>query len=81
VGLAAREQSGDDGHGFRWRLRITPAGTVSLPRPADADPSQGPPAQVTLYSVGVTETWKGDGGERQVRLDSARLATGAAKGG
>ncbi len=79
--LAGRELSGDDGRGFHWALRIRPVGTVTLPRDADEDPSQGPQAQATLYAVSVTETWKGDGGERQVHLDSARLAAGAAKGG
>jgi general secretion pathway protein I len=81
VGLAGREVSGDDGRGFHWALRIKPVGTVTLPRGPDEDPSQGPQAQATLYSVSITETWQGDGGERQVRLDSARLAAGAAQGG
>jgi general secretion pathway protein I len=79
--LRGRELSGDDGRGFHWTLRIKPAGTVVLPRGPDEDPAQGPQAQATLYSVSVTETWTGDGGERQVRLDSARLGAGAAKGG
>jgi general secretion pathway protein I len=80
-GLAGRHASGDDGRGFRWTLRIRPAGTVSLPRGPDEDPAQGPAAQATLYGITVTESWKSDGGERQVRLDSARLGAGAAKGG
>jgi general secretion pathway protein I len=79
--LAGREISGDDGRGFRWTVRIRPVGTVTLPRGADEDPSQGPQAQTTLYAISVTESWRGDGGERQVRLDSARLAPGGAKGG
>ena len=79
--LAGRELSGDDGHGFHWSLRIRPAGTVTLPRGPDEDPSQGAQAQSTLYSVSVTETWHGDGGERQIRLETARIGPGPAKGG
>jgi general secretion pathway protein I len=81
VAIAPRELSGDDGRGFHWALRIKPVGTITLPRGADEDASQGPQAQATLYSVSITESWHGDGGERQVRLDSARLGAGAAKGG
>ena len=81
AGLAGREVSGDDGRGFHWVVRIRPVSTITLPRGPDEDPSQGPPAQTTLYAVSVTETWHGDGGDRQVRLDGARLGAGAAKGG
>jgi general secretion pathway protein I len=79
--LGGREISGADGRGFHFTLHIRPVGTITLPRGPDKDPSQRPQAQATLYSVSVTETWKADGGERQVRLDSARLGAGAAKGG
>jgi general secretion pathway protein I len=79
--LGGRELSGDDGRDFHWTLRIRPVGTVTLPRGPNDDPSQGPQAQATLYAVSVTETWRGDGGERQVRLDTARLGEGAARGG
>jgi general secretion pathway protein I len=79
--LADREQSGDDGHGFHWTLRIRPLGAVSLPRGPDSDRSQKPQPQATLFGISVIETWQGDGSERQVRLDSARLGTGTARGG
>lgn len=81
AGLAGRKTSGDDGRGFHWSLRIRPVGTVTLPRGPDEEPSQGAQAQTTLYGITVTETWQADGGERQVRLDSARLGAGAARGG
>jgi general secretion pathway protein I len=80
-GLTGREASGDDGRGFHWSVRIRPVGTATLPRGPDEDASDGPQARTTLYAITVTETWTSDGGERQVRLDSARLAPGAAKGG
>jgi len=77
--LAARDQQGDDGHGFTWKLHIVPVGTVTLPRNADIDPGDTPPQQATLYALSVTVLWKSGGGERQVRLDSARVGPG--KGG
>jgi general secretion pathway protein I len=81
TGLTGREESGDDGRGFHFSVRVRPVGTATLPRAPNADPAQGTAPRVTLYSVSVTESWKGDGGERRVRLDSARLGGGAARGG
>lgn len=78
--LAGREMQGDDGRGFHWRMRIAPAGTVTLARDPTEDPD-APAQQATLYAISVTVTWKGDTGERQVHLETARLANGAAKGG
>jgi general secretion pathway protein I len=79
--LGGRELSGDDGRGFHWTLHIKPVATATLARGPDEDPSQGAPAQTTLFSISVIESWRGDGGERQIRLDSAALGAGAAKGG
>jgi general secretion pathway protein I len=79
--LAGRETQGDDGRGFHWRLRIVPAGTVSLARNPDDDPATTPTAQATLYAISVVESWKSELGERQVRLDTARVTPGPAKGG
>ena len=74
--IAVRDASGEDGRGFHWHVTIKPVGTVSIPRAIDEDPAT-PLAKSTLYAVSVVETWHGDGGERQVRLDSARIGTGA----
>jgi general secretion pathway protein I len=79
--LAGREMEGDDGRGFRWKMRIKPAGTVTVARGPGDDPAEGAAQQATLYAISVTVSWKGDGAERQVKLDTARLAAGAAKGG
>jgi general secretion pathway protein I len=79
--VTGQETQGDDGHGFTWKLRIAPVGTVTLARNADLDPADAPALQATLYAVSVTELWKADGGERQVRLESARVAAGQARGG
>ena len=79
--LAGRDESGEDGRGFRWQVRVVPVGTATLARSADEDPAQAPQAQATLYAISVVESWQGGGGERQVRLDTTRLAAGAARGG
>lgn len=79
--LAGRESQGDDGRGFHWKMRIAPAGTVTLARGVGDDPAEAPTQQATLYAISVTVSWKGDTGERQVKLDTARIGSGPAKGG
>ena len=71
--LAPVDQRGDDGGGFRWRLRVVPLASALL-RPVGL---VGPRAQtsfpVVLYEVMVWIGW-GDGGtERQVRLDTEQV--------
>jgi general secretion pathway protein I len=78
--LAGREQSGDDGNGFHWMVRIRALGTVALPRGPGNNPALKSQPQATLYGITVIETWQGNGRERQVRLDSARLGAGPAGG-
>lgn len=59
-------QSGEDGHGFRWRIAMTPL--------------QGN-GRATLYHVRVTESWPDattPGGERSVTLTSLRLGPASA---
>ena len=78
--LVGGEQSGDDGQGFHWMVRISPLGSVPLPRGPANNPLRMAEPQATLYGITVIETWQGDGRERQVRLDSARLGAGPAGG-
>lgn len=77
--LRAREQQGDDGHGFHWRLRIVAAGTVTLPRNPNDDPQTAITLQATLYGISVVESWKVGDGNREVRLDTERIAPGKPK--
>lgn len=44
-GVVPTVQEGDDGHGFRWHLRIAPVQSAG---------------RLTLYSVEVRETWSRD---------------------
>ena len=53
------DNSGDDGGGFRWRTRV-----------AQVARGRG----VALYDLGVAITWATDGGQRQVALQSRRIA-------
>jgi len=73
--LAPRVTEGDDGAGFRWRLSISPAGTVPLD-PVESGGTAGL-TQAVLYRVSVTVSWSVGDAARSVRLESARLgATG-----
>lgn len=65
--LAAGTQQGEDGGGFRWRVRVLPAGSVPLARGDAVTVARGPRA--VLYDVEVVESWGG----REVRLDSQRI--------
>lgn len=80
IDLAAREEQGDDGRGFHYKLKVVPRGTVAMARNANDDPGSSPVVQVTLYAISVAESWKSGAGEREVTLDTQRLGTGAAKG-
>lgn len=65
--LAPGETEGDDGGGYRWRLRITPVSTW-----------QAPPAAATLFDVEVAISWRGHDHNRAVVLKTARLGGPAA---
>lgn len=64
--VTAGEQSGDDGGGWRWQVRIVPVGVAPVARGDAAEMARGP--HVALYSVTVT-VGRGKGGP------SAQLAT------
>lgn len=81
--LVAGEQTGDDGSGFHWRMRIAPLATAAvaaaaapaLPGAVASDPdAAGPSApRAALYAVRVAVSWTSDGGAREVVLDSERV--------
>lgn len=70
--LAAGEQSGDDGGGFRWRTLVQPLGSLPAPRRAGL-PGATPPRGTGLYSVHVELSWTGPDGARSFALDTRRL--------
>jgi general secretion pathway protein I len=74
--LAASDQQGDDGSGFRWRVLIAPVANTS-PRPlANRGPRRQLRVQTVLYAVSVWVWWtEGEGPRREVRLDTQRVAS------
>ncbi|HEX2939977.1 MAG TPA: hypothetical protein VHO91_02950, partial [Rhodopila sp.] len=67
---------GDDGGGFHWQLRVTPA-QVGAVRPFG---TVGPRAQtalkVVLYQVVTAISWRQDGQTRMVTLQTERIGGG-----
>ncbi len=59
--LAPGDTTGDDGGGFRWRVRIAPLAAA---------------APITLYQVSVWIGWRDGGTAREVRLDTQQVASG-----
>ncbi len=73
-GLNAREVSGDDGSDFHWRGKIAPLAQVTM-RHSETDTAEGlPPTLATLFGISVVVWWKSDGPEREVKLETARIA-------
>jgi general secretion pathway protein I len=72
--LAVGEFTGEDGGGYRWRLRVNPLTT----RPSLA-PDGITPIATTLFNVEVAISWPGRAGERSVVLRTLRL--GSSEGG
>lgn len=66
--IVAGDQQGDDGGGFRWRVRTTPVLTGA--------PSAGPAP--VLLAVSVAVSWTLAGRERTVQLDTQRLGAAPA---
>lgn len=67
--LTPGDRQGDDGNGFHWREKITPA--ASSPLAAGGS--------LTLYAVSVAVFWT-DGSRRTVELDSERIGVAPARG-
>ena len=65
ISLRPGDASGDDGGGFAWHSTI---------RQRQDAPMIGAPAQLRLYTVAITISWRLDGGDRHVELVSDRLA-------
>lgn len=70
--LAPVDQRGDDGGGFRWRVRVTPVAAASL-HPAGVAPRAAKSSPVVLYGVTVWVGWDDGSTDRQVRLDTQQV--------
>jgi general secretion pathway protein I len=60
------ETEGDDGDGYRWRVRARPLAAWQIGSAAAA-------ATITLFEVEIAISWKAGGGSRSVVLSSLRL--------
>lgn len=66
VALLQGESEGDDGGGYRWRLRIVPAAGWNRQPGAAA-------GSVTLFDVEVAVSWRAPVAERSVTLRTRRI--------
>jgi general secretion pathway protein I len=65
--LMPGDTRGDDGGGFRWRLRIVPVATAAV-RPLLAGPRASSVVPVALYGISVWIAWNEGGREQAVHL-------------
>ena len=70
VALAQGESEGDDGGGYRWRLRVEPAASWR-----SGGVNGIPVSATTLFDVEVAISWPGGHHERSVVLRTRRIAT------
>lgn len=63
--LQAGDRAGDDGGGYRWRVRVTSV--------AEGAPTRDGPPNPTLYAVAVAVGWGEGTAARSVQLESRRL--------
>ncbi len=64
--ITPSETEGDDGGGYRWRVRARPLAAWRV-----GSGTAG--ATVTLFEIEIAITWKAGGGHRSVVLSSLRL--------
>lgn len=71
--LVPGDTRGDDGGGFRWRLRVTPVANASVRPIGLIGPRAASSVPVVLYGVTVWIAWDDSGTERQIRLDTEHV--------
>lgn len=76
VTLAAGETEGDDGGGYRWRVKINPVAAWPAAAPVGTGIRRGAEIAIapTLYDVEVAISWRGRHHDRSVVLKTQRLA-------
>jgi general secretion pathway protein I len=67
--VAPGERGGDDGDGYRWRVKITPSAAAQPPEDA------APENRLVLYNVEVSVSWTDGGRLRSVVLHTQRTGT------
>jgi prepilin-type N-terminal cleavage/methylation domain-containing protein len=71
--LAPTDQRGDDGGGFRWRLRTAPVAAATVRPVGLTGPRASSSIPVVLYAITVWIGWDDGGTERQVRLETEQV--------
>jgi prepilin-type N-terminal cleavage/methylation domain-containing protein len=71
--LTAGDWRGDDGGGFRWRLRVAPLATAAVRPVGLLGPRASLSFPVVLYGVSVWIGWNDDGTEHDVQLDTEQI--------
>jgi general secretion pathway protein I len=73
--LVAGEWEGDDGGGFRWRLRIAPAMRASVQRAPSivSGPNGNSSRTAVLYDIATTIVWRQGGSARQLTLQTEQV--------
>lgn len=72
--LAPGEFSGNDGDGFRWRLRVRPIATAPVKVGAASMSGRATTRLLTLYAVDVTIAWTMDAAPHALTLHTSRLS-------
>ncbi|HEX4506728.1 MAG TPA: prepilin-type N-terminal cleavage/methylation domain-containing protein [Alphaproteobacteria bacterium] len=74
--VAPGEREGDDGGGYRWRVKITQSAVTQPPQ------GSSPQNRLVLYNVEVSVSWSDSGKPHSVLLHTQRTGTqpGAANG-
>src|SRR5437763_1213556 len=70
--LVQGDFEGDDGGGYRWRLRVQPAALRQVPTPG-----AGSAATMRLFDVEVAISWPSRGHDRTVALKTRRVGLAA----
>jgi general secretion pathway protein I len=71
--LVPGDWRGDDGGGFRWRLRVAPLATASVRPIGLGGPRGGASFPVVLYTVSVWIGWNDGGTGREVHLETEQV--------
>ena len=75
--LAPEDRRGDDGGGFRWRLRVVPVASAAVRPIGLVGPRAAASIGVVLYGVSVWIAWNDGSTEREVRLDTQQVGGAA----
>ena len=67
--VAPGERDGDDGSGYRWRIKITPSAVAQPPQDATPD------THLALYDIEVSISWADGGHPHSVVLHTQRTGT------